>query len=516
MSDVAFVLLSLALGWGALFPARRSFGTAGYHLLALPTGLLAWLGAAVFAAATGAPFVPKVVLPAAFATAGAIALALSPGRERRAPAPSPLSYAFASAAAGGVSAWAVVLGGALYSYDSYAHWELAGLWFRETSRLTPDIMAGRSLLVPAWHAAHRTLGGSWLHAIDPALAAVALGALAWALWRLAPASLRPLPRAAAALAPPLLLAMSAPFRIHALYVHTHMASAVYLLLSLAALAMARALPAEDLASRRAWLIAAGLCAAGLALARPDGPAYATVPVLVALAVAWERSWRGRDVALFAAALLVPMWLHYGVGFLRLGLWSVGRKLSGRKALAVLAALTALPALGRAAGLLAPVRRAFARPGVALAVFAAAEATFLGAWMATRWEEARPVVGAMVVNMLREGSQGSAWYVAAAVVAAGVLLGATRRRSPFAQYALFAVAQFFVVGLAVHVSSHGGRPGFGDSFNRVSFHALPLVFWCLGALMTGALASVAAAEQVQRKRRSGGGGTISSSASLGEE
>ena len=39
---------------------------------------------------------------------------------------------------------------------------------------------------------------------------------------------------------------------------------------------------------------------------------------------------------------------------------------------------------------------------------------------------------------------------------------------------------------MHVTLHPGHLGWTDSFNRIAFHAVPLVWWLVGALVGSAL------------------------------
>ena len=61
-------------------------------------------------------------------------------------------------------------------------------------------------------------------------------------------------------------------------------------------------------------------------------------------------------------------------------------------------------------------------------------------------------------------------------------------TPGSGEALYAVAQFALIALFVHGTTHPGRFGLYDSFNRIIFHTVPLV-WFVAACTLGGSAAV---------------------------
>jgi len=281
-----------------------------------------------------------------------------------------------------------------------------------------------------------------------------------------------------------------------------MFSATYLILALYAVQRAYleggrtdAPPSEG--ARLAWLLVAGLATAGVALARADGIAYMVVPALTATLVWWDGRHPRREQLVYLGAAALPVAIVYGSAFVRLRFWRA-KKLSGRKAMAVLAALAAtgvvtlfadrIPRIG-------PWLREGRRAVISLFVL---EGAALLALAALRPKDFLVAGSNMITNLLDAGGNGHLWYVAIGVVLVSLVYRGQWRDGKWAGYLLFAIAQFFIVAVAVHGASHPGRLSPNDSFNRVSFHAIPLIFW-YGAIVVTAI--VAEWTGVREDRRS---------------
>jgi hypothetical protein len=71
-----------------------------------------------------------------------------------------------------------------------------------------------------------------------------------------------------------------------------------------------------------------------------------------------------------------------------------------------------------------------------------------------------------------------------------LTGDATRTKGWTRSAFFGILLFFVIAGLVHGTSHEGRIGAGDSFNRVAFEILPIVLWFAGAIVARILAPAA--------------------------
>ena len=492
-------LLSFAFGWVLLWPARHALRGA-YHLLALLAGLLLWPMLVLTNQLAGSAFaVWPVALGALWLLAiawGTIGVNARAGRIRgggeqetqqpRSLALRPAGFAIAGAIAAAATLLAATVRLTAVGYDSVFHYALAAMTLLDTARITRAIAGGYGTLVPGIHAAVLALGESWTFAIYPLLALTLLGLLGYALWRWALAALPPAKRAAAVAISVALLATVPAFVFHAFYVHTQMISAAYLLASLLALRAAEdTTTARD---RRALLAVAGLLAAGLAAGRPDGLAYAFVPALVA-SVPSIAHGRPRDAGAFLGPFALVAGSAYAPAFATLGLWG-GDKLTGAHALGAIAAW----ALAALAWVL--VDRAVARGHRPLSVAtlrtAAYAALALGliAVAVVRPEGLATALRNGAVNLFATGGYGLLWYALAGMLALTLAMPSARRRGDWSATLLLATSAFFGIALAVHGATHPGRLAVADSFNRVAFHAVPVVMWYVGSFLGGALAQLA--------------------------
>lgn len=481
-ANLLLVGFTLVLGWASLYPLRERLGGVGVALLGLPVGALAWQGSALLASALDRPMTPALAAVGALAVAIALfAAALASGGTTRV-LPTPREALEFAVAAGLLLAAAVVFarsGQTRASFDSYNFYEPYGIWLADTGRLTSGLVSERMTLLPAMHAIDRLLGASWTFVLYRTFALVVVALTAWLPLRLVRAGRR-LPAAVAVAVLGIVLWQAPPFRVHAVLVHSHMASALYLLVAVYGVLLAASF-AEDRAAARAWSLVAGLGAAGLALARPDGLAYAFVAVALVYAFV---AVRRLDVP-SALRVFVPPVAFAGpviaAVIAREGLWSAPSKLSGKMALAMVAALV-LAALGAVVlERLAPRLRLTERYAL-WAVVALGALAFLGV-LALKPAGAIRAVEMMLANMLRYGMWGPLWlYLLAATVLVAYFVDI--RRTPALRPALAAVALFFAIALCVHGATHPGRIGWGDSLNRVLIHVVPLWF---AALATGASA-----------------------------
>lgn len=483
--NVGVVMFTLAMGLLALAPLRSRLDAWGYHLGAMPVGLVLWGPVALASASLRQPWdwplvaaslAGSVALAAAFSFA--VARADSGGARTRTPAP------WRGIAAHLAAVWALTtllaaLGWSTYSTDSYAGYSRGGLWLFDTGLIGLDTLTMRSILLPAADAGMRLLGGEWLYALYPVLAAYLLAivgrGLALGAWREA----RPAARAAGIGITLALLASTAPFLMHAFYVHSNLASALYLTLGLLAIGCAWERP-EGRPSA-VWLALAGLCALGMGWVRPDGAAYAAVVLQGVLAVRYlrgEPAWRA--IAAYVAPQAFGLAALAAFQVMRFGGGGSPRRLSGVEAVVMTAAVVLSGVAVAAAGGWAPVRRALAGARVWVALAALNALALAGTWVV---EPAGLTTALDVARVNLVGGKGG-WnrlWMAAPLAGAGALaLGRDADEDGWRSRTLFAVLQFLALALVVHALRHPGRVGWGDSFNRVAFHIAPAVFW-LGAL-----------------------------------
>ncbi|MDP2182287.1 MAG: hypothetical protein Q8K99_06935 [Actinomycetota bacterium] len=478
---IVLSVVSLLAGWVGLWPLRRHLGAVGYHLAAYPTGLVLWPVVAAVLSVLRVEYQP--LLPYALATAALFAVARLVARDRsdvEGHGVPVWSYLVWGGGVVGVSAVIALTGYTAAGYDSLFNYEAWGVWIFDQGTLSRSIIGSFGALMPSVHAANRFFGSDWTATPYPVLslhvaALVATAAARWArgwvgmAWSTAIALVA------------LAFMVSVPSYVHhSLYVHSHMITAAYLLLALLGLQRAY-LGAEDDGSSPsdtasdAWLLVAGLASAGLALTRTDGIAYVAIPAVVGTVLWLEsgRSWRSQ--AIFVCAAAVPIATVYGSAFYSFGLWPA-KKLSGKKAAAVLAGLILGSASTLVIGALPRVRAWLGHRNRALLLVCALEVVGLAGLVALRPSGFAESTRNMVTNLLRTGGYGYLWYFVFGAIAVSFAWGRQWRSGRWPLYLLFAIVQFFVIAAAVHGVGHPGRLNPADSFSRVAFHVVPLVFW----------------------------------------
>jgi len=421
-ANVVVPLLALVTGWAALFPVRRELGPWLYHLLAFLVGSLAWPVAVGVTTLLGTPLTPlmaivgHVVLVAVVAGTGVLLRDPS----HRAPVPA---WTFAAWGAAATAAVLVIdrLGRSAIASDSFLHFELSGMWLVHSGRLDALSMGSYGPLVPAMHAVTRTFGGQWTFSPYPVFSLTALALLCVGLAGTAFRGLAWPWRTAASILPVALLAFLPMWRFQTFFVHSNMVSAALLLASVVALLAGAGLlegiaPAAD----GVWFLVSGLCAIGMALARPDGIAYAVVVLVVAAVLHARRLVSLRAVAALYGGFLLPALLVFGPAFLRLGLWE-SPKLPGSWALALLAAVTIIGAATSALPRLAGAGEWLARPGAAARAMLVANLVVAVALTALKPAGFLSSAGNMVGNLFSQGGWGLLWYAVAGIVAVSMAL-----------------------------------------------------------------------------------------------
>jgi hypothetical protein len=92
---------------------------------------------------------------------------------------------------------------------------------------------------------------------------------------------------------------------------------------------------------------------------------------------------------------------------------------------------------------------------------------------------------MLTNLLREGQWGVLWYLVPAIVGLSALASVLDRDDAVLRISTWTVPMFLAAAFAVHATQHPGRLGWTDSFNRIAFHVVPVVFLCVGAIIAWA-------------------------------
>lgn len=486
-SELAAIAFFAVVGWAALWPVRARLGAVAYHLAAIPVGLLSAPLAGGVSTVTDRP------LDMLSAVAGGLLLiaalwAVQRGASGRGEHPtSPVGLRSFVAAASTLGVFGVFVGLARYTVsnnDSFiSYWPL-GVELSRGGAFTATIMASRSALLPSMNAIHATLGSDWAYVIYPVLGATLALWLAMTLWvgPLSGAGRRTKTLVAGGAFAFLIIEPS--FLFHSFFVHSHMISAVYLLMSLTCIWLAVRPDAtkEQRTPETAHLILAGVFAAGLTLSRPDGLAYLFVPVVAAIAALTVSKVRRGDVMAFFAPLLFIVLGVYGAAYARLGMWP-STKLSGRAALAILGILV----LSAAGPWMVETLDRFVPWRIRGERFLAALVSLAGALMvvvfALKWESARAALATTGINLFEgTGGYNYLWYGIVIILALSVLTRDALRPGSWTRSSFLAIVLFFIIAGFVHGTSHAGRLGVGDSLNRVVFHAIPLVVWYAGAVV----------------------------------
>jgi len=490
--ELAGIAFFVAAGWLALWPLRARLGALAYHGAALPAGLLAAALSAAFSSVAGRP------LDAVSALAGAVllvvgvwglCLAVLPGGapdslDRLGGPVDARSFAIATGVLGALGLLVGVARFTVSNNDSLVSYWPLGVELSREGALSAGLMGSRSPLLPGMNAIFATLGSDWAYVIYPLLGAMVLYWLSVTLWfgPLRAASLKTRRFVAGGAVGFLVLEPS--FIFHSFFVHSHMASAVYLLMALACLWSAApkgSWPAEE-EPRGAYLVLAGLFTAGLALSRPDGLAYQFVPIAVAIAVLTAGAVKWRAVLAYFGPLLFVAGGAYAGAYVRLGMWR-SDKLSGRTTLAIFAVLVlaaAAPWIVQWLDRRLPLRVAGER---FMGLLTGAAALLMIAVLVSRWDTASSALASARINLLQgAGGYHYLWYAVIALTVLSLLSGDALARGSWTRSPFLSVALFFVIAALVHGLSHEGRVGVGDSFNRVAFHVVPVFVWYVAAVV----------------------------------
>jgi len=488
-ANVSLPLLAVVTGWLALYPVRRELGPWFYHLLAFPTGALAWLTTTALTTLT------RTHIGIVTVVAGhALLITIVGGlgflfRDPRNRARVPLwSWAVWGVAATGVVLVLNRLRLTGLAFDSFMHYELSAIWLTRTGSIDPIIMGARGPIVPSIQAGTHFLGGLWTFTTFTVYSLTSLAVLFVLAMGVSFARLGWTWRTIASVVAVSLLGLTPMWVFHSFFVHTNMISATYVLLSIVALlAGAGFLTTVAPPAEGPWWLVAGVFTMGVAGARPDGLAYAVLPLILG-GVLYSRRLVGRRsvwglYAGFGALVLFVV----GAVCSRYGLWH-SDKLPGRWA----AELIALAAILGAVTLLLPKLGAFgewlSERGNAIRLLIAAD--LLVILPVTYYKRSNFALSAsnMLRNFMFNGGWGFFWYAVAGIVALSFVFAYASGVGELERVLLFALGQFFAVAFLIRGLTHTGMLGWNDSFDRVALAMMPLAWlYCtmvVGGFLTG--------------------------------
>lgn len=475
---VAFA--SFFIGWVALFPLRRTLGSALTHLSALPVGLIGWTMVIVVTTTLNTP-------PTAPLMAGGvmlyIALIAGTGLVLRGPAQFKVgwrSYAFAGLAYAAFVALFAILRLTIVSFDSYGHYEISGWYLYDTGLLTVQIMGSRGPLVPAMHMANRFFGSDWLFLVYPLISANALMVLGYAVWEHAFARFERNLRIIATALATVAVATSPAWVFHTWHVHSNMVSSLYMTLSvftiLAGAGVFRRTERDPLPTSAG--IVAGLALAGLVFARPDGPAYAFVGLSL-IAVCHILGYVDRKVVGNVYAGFLPiMVIVIGTAISQVGIWT-SEKLSGRTVVALLVAAAIFGVVTVAIPRITSLSRFIKRIGVfRLAAILNFSAIIL---VMIRTRNTLLTLRIMVIDLFGlVGGWGLTWWFLLLGLVLTVAYWQRGNGLIWRQMLLYSTLQFLGIALVVHGAMKPGLLEYMDSFTRVVLHIVPVAAWYLAA------------------------------------
>lgn len=484
--EILPIVYFLLVGWLVLWPLRNRLGAGWYHLAAIPIGLLGGPVAGAISTVTGRPLDMVSACAGAFVLA---AIAWLVARFVAAPGPGDAfpvrghSYAVA----GGI---AVVLGGVLglsrvvmMGNDSFMSYWPMGLALSWNGAFTARLMGTRAPLITTMNAIQANFGSDFAFAIYPLLGATVLGAVGLSIWRGPLSGAAEKTRKIVTAVTLGFLVLEPSFIFNSFFVHTHMISALYLLL--AGLGLWFALPRaseSDNGTNDAFLLLAGFAAAGLALARPDGLAYMFIPVAVALSILTIGRVRWRSVLSFFIPMVSVVASTYAAAFAKLGLWH-DSKLSGRVSLAILSVLllaSVTPGIVQWLDRRLPFR---VRGENFLGILVGTSVAGVVLVLALKWDTAHGALATARINLFQgEGGYFYLWWAVVTIFVLTLISGDALRLGSWTRSPFLAILLFFVIAALVHGLSHEGRLGAGDSFNRVAFEIIPLIVWFVAAVI----------------------------------
>lgn len=479
-ANVLTVVLSFLLGVVSLFPARRTLGPWLTHLAALPVGMIGWSMVAALTTVLHTPPGAASVVVGLALYVGVVFGTCMMLRGRAQYKVGWRSYLIAGLVFATSVAFFAALGRTIVSFDSYAHYEISGWYLFDTGQLSWTIMNARGPLVPALHMANRLFGSDWLSLLYPLVSLDTLALLVFALWEHAFARLSRTVRIAATALVTAMVAVSPAWVFHTWHVHSNMVSCMYLTLAVVGILAGAGIfrrSSEDTVPSSAGILA-GLATVGLVLARPDGPAYAFLG-LALLAVCHILGRVDRRMVRDVYASLLPLLLIiFGAAIWRIGLWP-GPKLSGRTAIAMLAALAVFGVVTLLVPRVEPLAAFVDRVGV-FRLAAIVNVVAIVAVALKMRSQFVLTVRNMGVDLLLKGGWGLTWWALVLCLVLSVVFWVRGEGVQERQLLLYVALQFLGIALVVFGVMAPGITKYMDSFNRLALHIVPVAVWYLAA------------------------------------
>lgn len=350
-----------------------------------------------------------------------------------------------------------------FTSDSFSY-EGAGRFLALSQQLDPShsftgsFVSARLIFIPAIHTAGPLFGFEYTYAIYPMIAIWFLGLFARFCWRIFKLlEIDPGMSVGLVLLGTLTLASMPAYIYHGLLVHSNLWAAVLFFIALMALFF------YTIEAKRFWLPISSASLAMFAMARPEGIAFALIPLGL---FAWRiRQQRKADLLLyFGLYLLIAFSWH--INSLRIIGIGSGGHLDGRTILFGLAATLSLWSV-------AYLRPRFRKINFKLAnLILTAFVLTLIAVAYIKPDNAIRCLVVLIVNMFEPYLWGVSWFVL------GSLLTILTCVSKFKERGFFnmAVVAFVFLLLLIGFTKHPPRFGLGDSLNRMMFHIIPIVLF----------------------------------------
>jgi len=466
IAQIVFLVSIYLVGLMCIWFTRYYFDIHTISFLALPTGISLWVMAVAFLITTPIP----LNLLTIFATILVFLIFLVSFIHHFWPRQIVIPKSNDVFLAGGWFTVFVILS-VFTVYFNYIHftsdslvYEGAGRFLALSQQLDPnhsftgDLVSGRLIFIPAIHTAGPLFGFEYTYAIYPMIAIWFLGLFARFCGRIFKLlEIDPRISVGLVLLGTLTLASMRAYIYHGLYVHSNLWAAILFFIALMALFF------YTIEAKRFWLPISSASLAMFAMARPEGIAFALIPLGL---FAWRiRQSRRADLLLyFGLYLLIAFSWH--VNSLRIiGIGSRGH-LDGRTILFGLAATLSLWSV-------AYLRPRFRKINFKLAnVILTAFVLTLVAVAYIKPHNAIRCLVVLMANMFEARVWGVTWFVLGSLLAILTYVSKFKERG----FLNMAVVAFVFLLLLIGFLKHPPRLGEGDSLNRMMFHIIPIVLF----------------------------------------
>lgn len=369
-------------------------------------------------------------------------------------------------------------GVSLFTADSWAGYYDLGILLRDTGQITPTTISFRGILIPALVAGTDAFGGEWLLAVFPTVSLSILGLLAWMIVGSDYNRDAHLPerrtRVVVAVIALVALVTTAPYLAHSVYFHSHMVSALYLLSMFVCFREAGWV--SDEAGASWWTALAGIAALGFTFVRPDGLAYVFVGHIAVVAMLFDGRLSRRSVAWYFGVLSIGTLAAHAAIMSVYGAYDVSLdRLSALDSLYVALATPVFGVFALGVYRIRTLRRTLNAGWVLLLSLTGLLVVYGSVWLLSP-EDAALAWEINWTNLLSTGGYNSLWVFACVVAVIGTAMWFFSIDTEWLPILLTSVLTFILIAFIIHGATHPGRIGWSDSFNRVVFHVVPLVFW----------------------------------------